>query len=954
MKSFKFFGLIFFLSSIIFALSLSCHGKDQKSIGEKNNHNNDVDIIIISDDCPIKLYACLESIKTYVKGYNKIFVFYSAQDDEFEKAYKTVALDFCDVIMLDLNMNSENYDLRSAICSLILSKKVKSKYFALTTDDVIFKDIVDLSDSFYALEKSGVHGFSLSFGRNIAEDNAAFLKKAEQIEKNVMSWKIDDLSKGLLSGVFDMAIYSRRAILNMTSRKGNGRRIKDLKTLCIRSLEKDLRMASFYKSKTVKLLPVIFKNKLKKNESEKYFVDSKLLCIFNSGFKINISTFYGIDHKSSSLSYEVAFVPRTCEKGQLWKKLEDRMPRKDKHFVIVIASYNNKQWYRPNLDSVISQKYKNYHVIYTDDSSPDGTGNLVENYIKEKKLENKILLIKNKKRCGALENIYRAIQMCDDKDIIITLDGDDWFANDHVLSLLNNVYDDPFVWLTYGQYKQFPVGNPRASSELPAEIITENKFREYSWVTSHLRTFYAWLFKKINVDDLKHEGKFFPVAWDLAMMFPMLEMAGERSIFIEDVLYVYNADNILNDHKVDRSLQVSLSKYIRALPRYNKLPPKVLLVVSGNSSFWGGAQECAWDIFAYLSGLGRDINILLPSHYDSYIKTKNTSLKYYTFESGVDCKLHDCLKKALINICDNDCPDIIHCNSAIELGIVREVCDIFKIGMIAHYHNSIQPSLFEYRDMDGFIAVSPVSFDFIKKEKESRNIKFVELLPPFFNENSCKNFSTEFQTREEFFKKKFNLDMKPCPIICVIANLYRYKNHEILIKAMHELIKNQKIEVQAVFVGSGTDKAIEELSAMANELEINEYIKFLGFTDQVSEVLFFSDINVLPSKKEAFGIVLMEAALMKRPIILSRAADSSGYLIQHEQTGLLFDVDNQIDLANQIKKLIDNKEFSNLLVQNAYEVVSTSCLREFNLEHLLSLYDNVNKVVRNKRKKGWK
>ena len=43
-------------------------------------------------------------------------------------------------------------------------------------------------------------------------------------------------------------------------------------------------------------------------------------------------------------------------------------------------------------------------------ASPDGTGNLVEQYIKERKLENKILLIKNNERCGALANIYRAIQ----------------------------------------------------------------------------------------------------------------------------------------------------------------------------------------------------------------------------------------------------------------------------------------------------------------------------------------------------------------------------------------------------------------------------------------------------------------------------------------------------------------------------------------------------------------
>ena len=57
----------------------------------------------------------------------------------------------------------------------------------------------------------------------------------------------------------------------------------------------------------------------------------------------------------------------------------------EKHFVIVCASYNNKDWYRWNLDSLINQDYKNYHIMYIDDFSTDGTGALVAKYIQENK-----------------------------------------------------------------------------------------------------------------------------------------------------------------------------------------------------------------------------------------------------------------------------------------------------------------------------------------------------------------------------------------------------------------------------------------------------------------------------------------------------------------------------------------------------------------------------------------
>ena len=66
-----------------------------------------------------------------------------------------------------------------------------------------------------------------------------------------------------------------------------------------------------------------------------------------------------------------------------------------------------------------------------------------------------------------------------------------------------------------------------------------------------------------------YEGKFFNVTWDLAIMFPMLEMASDGHIrFIPDVLYIYNADNPLSDIKQQRELQKRLEDVIRKKTRY--------------------------------------------------------------------------------------------------------------------------------------------------------------------------------------------------------------------------------------------------------------------------------------------------------------------------------------------------------------------------------------------------
>jgi len=243
----------------------------------------------------------------------------------------------------------------------------------------------------------------------------------------------------------------------------------------------------------------------------------------------------------------------------------------EKKIVVVTTSFNNSEWYKKNLDSVFRQKYSNFCLIYVDDQSPDGTGNLVEQYITKNNLQEKATLIKNKNRHLALYNIYHAVHSCENDAIIVSLDGDDWLAHPNVFSKLNEVYSDPNVWITYGQFKLSSSGEKGWCVNYPYEIVTDKQFREYGHIPSHLRTFYAGLFKKIRKIDLLHDGNFYAMSWDMAFMFPMMEMAHTHFKFIEDVLYVYNDSNPISDHMVSKELQRKLDLEIRDKPVYDSI-----------------------------------------------------------------------------------------------------------------------------------------------------------------------------------------------------------------------------------------------------------------------------------------------------------------------------------------------------------------------------------------------
>lgn len=285
------------------------------------------------------------------------------------------------------------------------------------------------------------------------------------------------------------------------------------------------------------------------------------------------AVFFGLASLLVSSIFQAKIVPEDFNPNALWESLLDYQPEQELPITVVVPSYNNARWYKHNLDSIFKQQgHSNYEVIYLDDASGDGTGDLVENYVRACNQSHRVKVIRNTVRIGGIGNIYHAVQMSDDERIMIELDGDDWFANDHVLALINKVYSKYNPWLTYGELQISNSSRIGDSQPIPEEVTANNTIRSYEWITSALRTWKAWLFKRIKKEDLMFRGSFLPMAWDQAFMLPMVEMAGPRLFFVPDILYIYNLDTGINDGAVNGQMQGYLKMYVRRLPRYDRLP----------------------------------------------------------------------------------------------------------------------------------------------------------------------------------------------------------------------------------------------------------------------------------------------------------------------------------------------------------------------------------------------
>lgn len=226
----------------------------------------------------------------------------------------------------------------------------------------------------------------------------------------------------------------------------------------------------------------------------------------------------------------------------------------EKKFVIIIPAYNVEKWCLKNIYSCLNQQYTNFRIIYIDDCSTDNTYNIIKNLN-----NNKISLYKQIKRQRQSSSKYIAINSCLDDEIVCILDGDDWFKHNQVLNLLNYEYSKNNIFLTYGSYEMFSSNENdyftiineqkipiklNQGKEYLKEVIENNTFRDTYFYGSHLKTFYAGLFKKIPIKYfLDDDNNFFKLSTDLCEMNCLLELAGKKQKFIPNILYVYNIEN---------------------------------------------------------------------------------------------------------------------------------------------------------------------------------------------------------------------------------------------------------------------------------------------------------------------------------------------------------------------------------------------------------------------------
>lgn len=181
------------------------------------------------------------------------------------------------------------------------------------------------------------------------------------------------------------------------------------------------------------------------------------------------------------------------------------------------------------------------------------------------------------------------------------------------------------------------------------------------------------------------------------------------------------------------------------------------------------------------------------------------------------------------------------------------------------------------------------------------------------------------------------LDLDAGPLVGTVARLAQVKGVDIFLKAV-QLAKRTISPLTAIVVGDGPQSA--ELHALAQELDINNAVRFFGLRKDTPALNRLLDVVVLASRKEACSLALLEAMAAGRTVIAT-AVGGTPEIITHGVNGWLVPPEDPTALAQAIITLLSNSALRTSLGTAAQNYVSMYFTREQMIQNVLSFYQRI-------------
>lgn len=178
------------------------------------------------------------------------------------------------------------------------------------------------------------------------------------------------------------------------------------------------------------------------------------------------------------------------------------------------------------------------------------------------------------------------------------------------------------------------------------------------------------------------------------------------------------------------------------------------------------------------------------------------------------------------------------------------------------------------------------------------------------------------------------------PVVLFLSRLHYKKRPDLLIEALHQL-KSQHHDFYLMMAGSGDASYVRELENLVHALGLSDRTCFPGFVtgDDKQLLLQGSDIFVLPSFSENFGIAVAEAMAARLPVVITPQVQIASEIAAAE-AGLI--VEGEVEaLAGAISKLLSSPNYRHQLGENAARMANRRYCWQAIAQNLTSVYSSI-------------
>jgi glycosyltransferase involved in cell wall biosynthesis len=143
--------------------------------------------------------------------------------------------------------------------------------------------------------------------------------------------------------------------------------------------------------------------------------------------------------------------------------------------------------------------------------------------------------------------------------------------------------------------------------------------------------------------------------------------------------------------------------------------------------------------------------------------------------------------------------------------------------------------------------------------------------------------------------------------------------------AVKELIRRKR-DVELIIMGPSIPSYLTELKRTVKDEALDEYVKFVDFKENPYPIVSQADIAVVCSRSEAFGLVTLEAMLLKKPVVGTNSG-ATPELIKEGFNGLLYESGHHDQLADKIEYLMQHNDKIEEFGENGYKLANASFTR---------------------------